>query len=474
MLAFGAETKSQSEDVPSRLWQSSSRFISVLMSDGDSRLAIDPRTRLNKYLCPAAPRPGLICASSCTASPIEPGSFDRASSVYEALTGAGSALERAQVRAEQHHAVKAGLLRYFEAESLAEAILCPSGTNALLTATMLIASERPGLPMTVIIPSASETGTGVPLAAACRSFDGPGCGVPRVDCAVNTVEIPLRSSEGEPWSDDEIDAAFASATAAAHGRPVIYLTHGTKTGLIAPASPPPDVEVIVDACQVRMAPAEVVAYLRRGWPVVVTGSKFFGGPAFSGAVLFPRERLSVLRRHLHSASPGYAGIASALDCRPDVGLGRLLRWTAALHAMEAFKPLAGGMADLLRRRAAIVHRSIGYNPALVPVPGLQPRGPGWSGTPSIFTFGVRDPANYRRRLSAGELRPLYESLARRGILLGQPVNLGPFGGLRIAVGARDLVKSASDGGLPHLFDALEEATRPASFGFEQRGFSAWR
>ena len=35
----------------------------------------------------------------------------------------------------------------------------------------------------------------------------------------------------------------------------------------------------------------VASYLRDGWPVVVTGSQFFGGPAFSGAVLFPSVQL---------------------------------------------------------------------------------------------------------------------------------------------------------------------------------------
>src|ERR1039458_6586198 len=101
--------------------------------------------------------------------------------------------------------------------------------------------------------------------------------------------------------------AFATATAAAPGRVIVYLTHGTKTGLIAPVSPPPGADVIVDACQGRISPETVAAYLRQGWPVVVTGSKFFGGPAFSGAVLFPQTRLSASAwRLLPSASDDIA------------------------------------------------------------------------------------------------------------------------------------------------------------------------
>ena len=59
-----------------------------------------------------------------------------------------------------------------------------------------------------------------------------------------------------------------------------------------------------------------------------------------------------------------------------------------------------------------------------------------------------------------ELRPAYERLASLKILLGQPVNLGRFGGLRIATGARDLLDDPGDGGSSRIFAALREITRP--------------
>jgi hypothetical protein len=59
-----------------------------------------------------------------------------------------------------------------------------------------------------------------------------------------------------------------------------------------------------------------------------------------------------------------------------------------------------------------------------------------------------------------ELRPAYERLASLKILLGQPVNLGRFGGLRIATGARDLLDDPGDGGLARIFAALLEITQP--------------
>ena len=72
----------------------------------------------------------------------------------------------------------------------------------------------------------------------------------------------------------------------------------------------------------------------------------------------------------------------------------------------------------------------------------------------------------RRLLSAAELRPLYEQLARRR-RPARPARLvsGSFGGLRLAIGARDLL-SSGDGGLARVFAALEEVTAPLhGFGY---------
>jgi hypothetical protein len=301
---------------------------------------------------------------------------------------------------------------------------------------MFLAAEQPGRTITAILPAASETGTGVPLAAACRPFDTPGA-APLSPYRVATIEIPLRTADGRPRGDGAVNAAFRAAARAAQDRPIVYLTHGTKTGLIAPVEPPAGVDVIVDACQARIAPQTMAAYLRRGWPVVVTGSKFFGGPAFSGALLMPKDR-------------------GAAACTDTANLGTVLRWVAALGAMAAFRPVEPDMAEFLRAQAVAVERELARIPAAELIGNLPPRGAGWADLPSIFTFAVRNPADRRQFLTADALRPLYRGLATQGVLLGQPVNLGPFGGLRLAFGARD-VTAATERHLPHAFDVLRRA-----------------
>jgi hypothetical protein len=424
------------------------RFIAALCSGGDSRMATDPRTGLNKYLCPVRPTSELVCVSSCTASPISPRGFKIAADAFAKIAGATSPGQRSLRLETLNEQIETRLISYFGIGGLARVILCSSGTDAMLTAAMLVAAERPNEAITSIFPCASETGTGVPMAVACRIFDGSRSGTPLLDRECKAVEIPLRAADGSPLCEDDVNRGFAAAAAKASGRVIVWLTHGTKTGLIAPVSPPPGADVIVDACQARLAPETVVRYLRQGWPVVVTGSKFFGGPAFSGAILFPLARSDGSGRD--SASPTTHGYST---------LGTALRWAAAIDAIETFEASRAGMAKAFSDRVRDIEWALASDPAVMPIGGLVSHGPEWADKPTIFTFAVRDPTKRGRLLSVDQLRPLHENLAGLGVLLGQAVGLGQFGGLRIAIGAQDLVHDPAGGGLARALAVLKEATK---------------
>jgi hypothetical protein len=59
--------------------------------------------------------------------------------------------------------------------------------------------------------------------------------------------------------------------------------------------------------------------------------------------------------------------------------------------------------------------------------------------PEIISFAIANPLGNDAWLSAGRLRRFHGALADRGVLLGQPVDVGPFGVLRLAFGMRDRV-----------------------------------
>lgn len=57
--------------------------------------------------------------------------------------------------------------------------------------------------------------------------------------------------------------------------------------------------------------------------------------------------------------------------------------------------------------------------------------------PEIISFSVADPRDPATFLTAGQLRGVHLALAGRGVLLGQPVDVGPLGVLRLAFGMGD-------------------------------------
>jgi hypothetical protein len=68
----------------------------------------------------------------------------------------------------------------------------------------------------------------------------------------------------------------------------------------------------------RLSPERLRACLEAGWMILVSGSKFFGGPAFAGALLVPAEIVARAR----ALGPLPAGLAGYFS-RPE--------WPAALQ-----------------------------------------------------------------------------------------------------------------------------------------------
>ncbi len=441
----------------------------LLVSGGDSRLTLDRSTGLNRYFCSPQPTMDGVSFASCTASTISAEGWRAAGEALRRLRRRRPALEREALRAEAA-ATAAALGSALGIADIAEILLTPSGTDATMLVTALLAAERGDEPIVSIMVAADETGVGVPLAAAGRHFSELAAGSGRVQpgeplrglpAGMQTIHIAVRRDDGTVRDRDEIDAEFAAAAEAAPGRPVVHLIEASKTGLRVPDIVPPGVDVVVDACQGRISPARLRSYLLQGWPVLLTGSKFYGGPAFCGAVLFPAARRAAI--DLASLPSGLAAYYhDAGSIQPAANLGTVLRWVAALEEIRSFA--SGPLCDLLarmRRLADRIRARIASTPTLVPVsmPADEPERPhAWP--PSIVTFAVRDPGAPGRLLALPELRSLYRNIARDGVLVGQPVGIGAsYGGLRIAIGAPTLRDPGIEPHLNRLFSSIERRTQ---------------
>ncbi len=504
----------------------------LLIDGGDDRLRIAPRHRENRYGCTPFPDPALLDFGSSTASVISEAGFAAAEQLHQRLQQA-----LATTAPEVVYAAELGRLRSTLGELLGISsesggpggpgpalIFSPSGTDLHLLAGRLIGADSPrGMLMVMMDPA--ETGSGVPAAAAGRHFAAHTAlgrqvmhGAPLDGAAdVATAAVALRLADGTPRPRNEIDAevdTLVSRAVAAGRRVLLTLLDVSKTGLIAPSPAcvaalqqrwPQQVDVLVDACQFRIAPALVRAHLEQRFMVALTGSKFIAGPSFSGVLLVPDTLARQLsRRALPPAMadyscaaewpPGWAA-ASALGATANFGL--LLRWEAALAELNAFHRIPEqDIALFLQRFAAAVGTRLAHDPRLVPlaVPPLERNrfsAPlAWDGIQTIFPFLLRRTSTaggkttwldreqtarvhrlLRIDLHAAELSPGIEPrLAALRCHLGQPVACGGRGGvavsaLRLCASARHVVRAVRDGEadrvISQALDALDKAAQLA-------------
>lgn len=470
------------------LWPFAGPLDHLLTTGGDGRIEIDPDNGRNRYACVPRPEPAVIGFSSCTASSPSERGYRAAEACRRRLLGAALQGSLPAALADEARAIRAAILDHYGAADLAEAMLAPSGTDATLLLTGLLVAGSGAMPITSILVDPAETGSGVPAAArgihfAARAAAGvpvaKGGQVAGFPAGVRLAAIPLRGADANPAGPIAVDRAFAAATAAASdtGRAVLHMVDCSKTGLTAPSVPvaarlarrhADRLHVVVDACQARVDRDRVRQYLRLGWPVLLTGSKFFGGPPFSGVILIPRGRLAAA---LGSGSLP-AGLADYLGCvpqrLPDHGVtpGIVLRWAAALAEMQAFAaaPMAA-FAEVLDGLGGRVRELLQRDRRFRLVPTPRPPAAGWSGQQTIFPIMLRDPADPAHWLSPAALDRVCcwmnadvsdlvsgpsDGLARQRYHVGQPVRvgrsaIGPVGALRIAFGA-DLASAAAAAG----------------------------
>src|SRR5579883_3440511 len=418
----------------------------LLASGGDTRLQIDAATRLNGYGCRPFPRPEAFTFASSTATSISERGFAAAEAVRHALIRDG--LRRGLESAFDDHveAQRVTLLRLLDLDGAAPSVVfSPSGTDSELHA-LFVARTLLGTPMASVIIAADETGSGIAYAACGKHFNSltaQGMTVEKGNPVLGLAEdvacspIPLRDPQGRARSLAEIDAAVIAAVADAVRSGHKVLLHAmdrSKLGGRAPslaclgaigARWPGEVQILVDACQMRLSRRRLRWHLERGHLVLLTGSKFFTGPPFSGALLVP-EGLST-RMSAPEISPGLRDYTSRSDwprtwegvrrtLRERMNLGQFLRWSAALEEMRAYFAVpASYRKSALAQFGAITERLITGEGALRLLPAYEECGGASAlgiddeemATRTIFPFLLRRSGRF---LSPAECTQLYRWL----------------------------------------------------------------
>jgi hypothetical protein len=450
----------------------------LLCSGGDPRLNIDPANGVNAYGCEPLPCPDTLSFASSTATSISQPAYDRAENARQSLMRSAIAIGLdaafdARIEAMRDE-LKAclGLTR-----SRADVVFSPSGTDAQLQA-LFLARSLLGPALTTVVVAADQTGSGTVFTARGEHFGAATAnggsvrkGEPITGLAdsVTSVALPLLDAAGDFRSDAESDQRVLNAieqSVAGGSSVMLQIMDSSKLGRRAPSDQcldeiamrwPDQVVVVVDACQMRLGRARLRKYLERGYLVIVTGSKFFTGPPFSGALLVP-ARLSKALDGASEAAPGLCEYSSRSDWPMHwenlrsqfpvrTNLGQWLRWEAAIEEIRAYY----AVPDAFRLRALTtfangVQRIIASSPSLHLLPPQQrdenrPDDEELT-QPTIFPFAIR---HHDRAFSFDDCRKIYRALSETGnageiaarvCLIGQPVALGNGAALRLSAGAR--------------------------------------
>lgn len=353
--------KSFDKNAPRSNSRHAARLASALVSGGDARIRLDAQGR-NQYYASAAPSDALAYGSS-TISSISDHAFGTLVAQWrDRLDQPVAATDYAAGLAALRHRLAA----YFGLrDGMADTaiVFAASGTDLEYVG---LAAALDGRPLTAVLLGRDEVGSGCVHSAAGRFFAGETATGARVvaQAAIDPafagtelIDVAVRDAAGRPRSSAAVAAELSLQIEHAERsgrRAVVHVVHGSKSGLTLPALS--DVEclvathgdamtIVVDACQLRIAPSVVRRYLELGCVILMTGSKFAGGPPFAGFALVP----AALRSRARRLPEGFRRIATRAEwpaewpgadrLMPSGNFGLLLRLQAALIEMERFAAL---------------------------------------------------------------------------------------------------------------------------------------
>jgi len=488
----------------------------LLQYGGDDRLTLDLKvSKLNKYFSSTIPRVNVLRRGSCTCSTISLEAYlsadmKRVELLKSTLTGSDT---------DKLIEVECDLIRsrIFEVlqipEDGPEVILFPSGSDAEFLPLMI------GISRTIAKSSASNTnpkvfnyvvaagevGSGTPNAATGKHFSALSPkGIEQKmndtlkglnDNMIETILYKPRSKTGSAeFLEDEIALSISQKLSQSENSiAILHLVVASKTGLIYPSISTINklkeqyhdrLLITVDACQLRCQLDIVKKYIEQDFVVLITGSKFFTGPPFSGAVVIPKQAKLELENYIRSSSSnGPVGLRDYLTkcdipfTMPEMkkfisgGLensewynpGLLLRWHCALPIMEAYRKIdTVSVLQFTQHWIDYVKTTLKEHEEYLKIIEVT------EGIENDIILGnyntIISVAVCKRDksfLSADELKEFHSKMTQSlsidndinkyceyEVMLGQPVKLADsgFGVVRIALGADMVVDALSKGG----------------------------
>jgi hypothetical protein len=337
----------------------------LLMSGGDLRLNIDEVELLNKYGCRPFPRPDAFTFASSTATSVSNFAFDKTDKVRSILIGNSLKNGFKNATIEFSELLKNNLHKIFKINDACEIIFSPSGTDSSLqiAAITQITSDKE---ITHVLVASDETGSGVPSALKGCHFENTTAlnfPVKKGDKIegfrdIDLIKIPFRDDNGDLKSSDQLDKEVFNAISETNklGRHVVlHAMDQSKLGYQSPSEEMIEnldtldnlsMQIIVDGSQLRLDPKDIQNYLNKDYIVTITGSKYFTGPPYAGALILP-ESVSKLINSVKNTLPkgltqyyNHSDWPTSWYCSNDLSegfnYGSYMRWNAAIVEMDRY------------------------------------------------------------------------------------------------------------------------------------------
>ena len=337
----------------------------LLMAGGDLRLNIDEIDLLNKYGCRPFPRPDAFTFASSTATSVSNFAFDKTDKARSILIGNSLKNGFEGTTIEFSELLKDKLKRIFKLNEACEIIFSPSGTDSSLqiAAITQIISDKD---ITHVLVASDETGSGVPGALKGCHFENttalnyPVSKGDRIEGFrdIDLIKVTLRDENGELKTTEQLDDEIFNAISKTNelGRHVVLHTMDhSKLGYQSPSEAMMtklntlnnlSIQVIVDAAQLRLDPKDMQNYLNKGYIVTITGSKYFTGPPYSGALILPENVSDSIKSAKNKFPKGLTQYYNSSEwpaswfCSQDLpngyNFGSYMRWNASIVEMERY------------------------------------------------------------------------------------------------------------------------------------------
>jgi len=337
----------------------------LLMSGGDFRLDIDEENLLNKYGCRPFPRPEAFTFASSTGTSVSNFAYDKAERARTVLIQKSLANGMKLATNEFSESLKTNLRDALKIKENCQIIFSPSGTDSSLqiaAITQIITDKK----ITHILLASDETGSGVPAALEGFHFENntalshPVIKGDRINGFrdVTLVKIPFRDTNGELKSTAQLDDEVYHAVIEAKKMDSFIVLHAMDQSKLGYQSPSNSLlekihqienlslQVIIDGSQLRLDPADIINYLDKGYIVTITGSKYFTGPPYAGALIVPNhvsDTISSINTMLPKGLKAYYNNVdwpSVWNCSNQLSngfnYGTYMRWNAAISEMKRY------------------------------------------------------------------------------------------------------------------------------------------